>query len=128
MGVANRVLDALRAAGVGLRSPAEIKAEAFDKISRAYSLGTGEAALANRDRCVAEATLARQVRDEAHRTRDEAVADATALRARVAELESYVSELRAAAQMVLDHDPRDPTDDGCRDALVAVLKDWIELK
>lgn len=33
-----------------------------------------------------------------------------------------LTELRDVAQMVLDHDPGDPIDDGCRDA----LKDVIE--
>lgn len=31
-----------------------------------------------------------------------------------------------AAQMVLDHDPADPTDDGCRDALRAALLPFVE--
>lgn len=62
------------------------------------------------------------------REREEAKLQRDNLRMRLEELEAYVSELCAAAQMVIDHDPGDPTDDGGRDALVAVLNDWGESK
>lgn len=92
MGVAGRVLHALRAAGIDV-SALERKAAAYDAIARAYGLGTSEA---NVDRCVTVATYARELRDEAMRTRDMAVDAGIALRARVAELETERDHARRA--------------------------------
>lgn len=57
------------------------KAAAFDKIAKAYKVG---ASRANIDRIVLLACVAAEVRDEAHRTCDEAVEDSIQARAAVA--------------------------------------------
>lgn len=68
----------------------ERKATAYNKIACAYKLGTS---VANVDRCVTEACFARELRDEAMRTRDQAVKDAVALR-----------ETLAWALRIIDHE------------------------
>jgi vacuolar-type H+-ATPase subunit E/Vma4 len=83
-------------------SALERKAAAYDKIAKAYRLGTSEA---NTDRCVTEACFARELRDEALATRNQAIEDAeklrTVLRA-IASTGSLTGNLRALAMNTLE--------------------------